>query len=96
MTNVWTHGIWTVKPGREDEFVSAWRELVPVGAALGSSEPKLLCDREKTNVFRSFGSWPDIETIERFRDEIRPRVGAMEELLESFETFTLDEVYPGD
>jgi hypothetical protein len=29
MANVWTHGVWTVKPGREDEFVTAWRELVP-------------------------------------------------------------------
>ncbi len=20
MTRIWTHGVWTVKPGREDEF----------------------------------------------------------------------------
>jgi hypothetical protein len=25
MGDVWTHGIWTVRPGREDDFVRAWR-----------------------------------------------------------------------
>ena len=96
MPSVWTHGVWTVTPGREEEFVAAWRELLPLGIGLGSGEPRLLRDRDQENVFRSFGPWPDLETIERFRDEIRPRIGGMEDLLESFETFTLDEVYPGD
>ena len=95
MANVWTHGVWTVKAGREEEFVAAWRELLPIGAALGSADATLLRDRDRTNVFRSFGPWPDLATIERFRAEIRPRVGAMNDMLESFETFTLDEVYPG-
>ena len=96
MANVWTHGIWTVKDGREDEFVAAWRELVPLGLGLGAGDPKLLRDRERTTVFLSFGSWPDPDTVERFRAELRPRIGEMNDLLESFETFTLDEVYPGD
>ena len=96
MPSVWTHGVWTIKPGREDEFVAAWRELVPVGESLGSGDPKLLRDRDRPNEFRSFGSWPELETIERFRAEIGPRVGAMGDIVESFETFTLDEVYPGD
>jgi hypothetical protein len=93
--SIWTHGVWTVKPGHEEEFVARWRELVPVGAALGSGEPRLLRDRDRPNVYRSFGSWPDLETIERFRGTIGPRVGAMQELLDSLELFTLDEVYPG-
>jgi hypothetical protein len=96
MANVWTHGIWTVKDGREDEFVAAWRELVPLGLGLGAGDPNLLRDRERTNVFLSFGSWPDPDTVERFRAELHPRIGEMNDLLESFETFTLDEVYPGD
>jgi hypothetical protein len=96
MARIWTHGVWTVKPGHEDEFVAAWRELVPLGAGLGSADPILLRDRERRNVFRSFGPWPDLDAIARFRAEIGPRVGAMDHLLESFETFTLDEVYPGE
>jgi hypothetical protein len=95
MADIWTHGVWTVKPGREDEFVRSWRELVPVGTAAGGGAPILLRDRERPSVFRSFGPWPDLDMIERFRSEIRPRVGEMNELLEGVELFTLDEVYPG-
>jgi hypothetical protein len=96
MSRIWTHGVWTVKAGRENEFLAAWRELVPIGAELGAGTPVLLRDREQLNVFRSFGPWADMDEIERFRAAIRPHVGAMNEQLESFETFTLDEVYPGE
>ena len=96
MTRIWTHGVWTVKAGREDEFVSTWRELVPIGAEIGSGTPVLLRDREQPNVFRSFGPWTNLDEIDRFRAAIRPHLGAMDDLLEDFETFTLDEVYPAE
>jgi len=92
MTSIWTHGVWTVKPGREDEFVAGWKALGPVGERFGGEQPTLLRDRERPNVFRSFGAWPDLDSIERFRAEIRPRVVEMNELLEAIELFTLDEV----
>ena len=95
MARVWTHGVWTVSPGREDEFVTEWRNLLGVGLELGAGEPKLLRDREHGNVFRSFGSWPDIDAVDRFRAEVGPQIGAMDELLDGMEIFTLDEVYPG-
>jgi hypothetical protein len=95
MSGIWTHGIWTVKQGREDEFVAGWRALVPIAIRHGGEEPKLLRDRERPNVFRGFGRWPDAVAVQRFRDEISPKVGAMNELLESAEAVTLDEVYPG-
>jgi hypothetical protein len=95
MPRIWTHGVWTVKAGREGELVAAWRELVPIGAEIGSGTPVLLRDRDQPNVFRSFGPWADLEEIDRFRAAIRPRVGGMGELLEGFETFTLDEIHPG-
>ena len=25
--SMWTHGVWTVKPGHEEEFVARWLEL---------------------------------------------------------------------
>ena len=84
-----------MKPGREEDFIAAWQELVPLGTELGGGDPTLLRD-DGTNVFHSFGSWPDRDTIQRFRDQLGPRVGAMNDLLEGLETFTLDEVYPGD
>jgi hypothetical protein len=65
---------------------------VPIGAEIGAGTPVLL--REQSNVFRSFGPWADMDETERFRVVIRPHVGAMNEQLERFETFTLDEVHP--
>jgi quinol monooxygenase YgiN len=96
MARIWTHGVWAVKAGHEDEFMAAWRKLVPIGAEIGSETPVLLRDREQPNVFRSFGPWADLGEIDRFRAAIRPHMGAMEDLLDRFETFTLDEAYPGE
>ena len=94
MARIWTHGVWTVKPGREDEFVRLWSGLLDLGNELGSSRPVLLRERERPDVFHSFSSWPDLATIERFRsaDEFRSTVEAMRDILESFEPHTLDEV----
>ncbi len=100
MANVWTHGEWTVEPGREDEFVAAWRDLARSAMAEFSppDPPTLLRDREHPNVFLTFGPWESAEQIERFRGSalFGERVAGMRELLESFETRTLDEVGLGD
>jgi heme-degrading monooxygenase HmoA len=100
MANVWTHGAWTVEPGREDEFVAAWRDMASSAMAEFSppEPPRLLRDREHSNVFLTFGPWESIEQIERFRSSalFSERVASMGELLESFETRTLDEVGLGD
>jgi Antibiotic biosynthesis monooxygenase len=91
---IWTHGVWTVKPGREDEFVAACPEMArDVLSQFEIAEaPRLLRDRERPNVYRSFGGWRDPETVERFRAHIRPRLADIEELTESIEILTLEEV----
>ena len=95
MPRIWPHGIWTVKAGREDDFVDAWRAM----ARLGQEEfeaverARLLRDRERPNVFVSFGPSPSIEEIDRFREAMGSRFDAIEEeLLVSFEATTLDEL----
>ena len=62
------------------------------------SPPTLLRDRDRPNVFISFGPWPSIDEVDRFRSSaaFRESVGRMRELLESFETQTLDEVSTGE
>jgi quinol monooxygenase YgiN len=98
MAAVWTYGKWTVAEGREDEFVRLWAGLRDVGRALGGSDPILLRDREQPNIFHSFGSWPDVETIERFRaaDEFAQTITSLRPLLVDFEPRTLDEVLRGE
>ena len=96
MANVWTHGTWTVKPGNEDAFVAEWLALVRLTATdyPTPEPPTLLRDRDRPNVFESFGPWPDADAVERFRGSaaFRETQEKMRELLESFEPQTLDEV----
>jgi len=54
MTAVWTHGRWTVAPGREAEFIEAWSTLARASIGrFGSEPPTLLRDREQPNEFLS-------------------------------------------
>jgi heme-degrading monooxygenase HmoA len=91
---IWTHGVWTVKPGREDDFIAAWQAMAQDAVAefQPPGKPHLLRDRERPNVFRSFGPWDDVETVERFRASIAPRLAEVRELTEDIELFALDEV----
>ena len=96
MANVWTHGTWTVKAGCEDDFVEAWRTLArrTIDELDYAGTPMLLRDRDRRNVFLSFGPWPSLDEILRFRESplFRDSVASMQELLESFEPQTLDVV----
>jgi heme-degrading monooxygenase HmoA len=90
---VYTAGNWTVKRGREDEFVALWRELADWSArAFPDARGTLLRDREQPNRFLSFGPWESVEQIEAWRSapEWQELVGRMRELLESFEPGTYD------
>ena len=99
MARVWTHGVWSVKPGREDEFVERWEVMVrEATAALAPPErPWLLRDRERPNVFVSFGPWEDVEQVHAFRssDTFADGQAALREVLEGFEPRTFDEVVAG-
>ena len=94
MASVWTHGVWVVKPGNEDAFVDTWSRFARAAPALGSARPILLRDRDRPNVFKTFGAWPSMEAIEAFRssDLFQDAVVELQPLLESFEPMTLDEI----
>ena len=96
MPSVWTHGTWTVSEGREHEFVDAWRKMAREAAEVLPvvEPPTLLRDRDRPNVFVSFGPWPSIDDVHRFREStvFRESVQRIEQMLESFEPRTLDEV----
>ena len=96
MSSIYTHGRWVVKPGREDEFVEAWRELadwamIEVPGAMGAT---LLRDHEQSNVFISFGPWHDREAAEKLRTAVGldERFERLRGLVDSIELETLDRV----
>jgi heme-degrading monooxygenase HmoA len=93
---IWTSGTWTVRAGAEERFVPAWQEMArwSLAAFPGSGPAWLLQDRNRPTVFVSLGAWPSEATVAAWRaaDGFRQRVAAMEELLETFEARTLDQV----
>lgn len=97
MAAMWTHGTWTVRPGREEDFIRTWTDMARRGMAElePAAPPTLLHDTERPNVFISFGPWRSREDLERFRSSAILR-GALESLqpdiLEAFEPRVLDEV----
>lgn len=89
MARIWTHGVWTVNPGNEQAFVDRWRELAEWTMATfdESAGATLLRDAERENVFYSFGSWPDMATVQRWRetDGFTHRIADIRPLLQAFE-----------
>jgi hypothetical protein len=66
MPEVWTHSRWTVVSGKEDDFVRAWRDMATwTRSQFPTATGTLLRDRDQPNVFFSFGSWPNLETVAR-------------------------------
>ncbi|HEX6445889.1 MAG TPA: antibiotic biosynthesis monooxygenase family protein [Streptosporangiales bacterium] len=92
---VYTLGVWTVKPGHEDEFVSAWTEM---GNATMQAFPgatgTLLRDRDVPGRFISFGPWESMEQVEQWRGSpaFRDGVARIRATLDGFEPHTMDEV----
>jgi|SRR3954451_1929447 len=92
---VYTVGIWRVKPGEEDAFVSAWRDLATATANdYPGATAVLLRDRETSNLFISAGPWTSLDQIEDWRASatFTSGVGAIRPHLESFEPHTMDPV----
>jgi heme-degrading monooxygenase HmoA len=87
----YTLAVWTVRPGREREFVRAWEELGEwtIGHSPGA-RGTLLRDHEQRNRFVSFGPWRTIEELEAWRAApgFQEHVGRIRKLLESFEPGT--------
>ena len=83
MSQLYTSGRWTVVPGQEEEFVTAWSEMAGWTSAeiLGSSWATLLQHRETPNVFLSFGPWESAEAMAAWRESLgfKERVGVFAE-----------------
>jgi heme-degrading monooxygenase HmoA len=89
MAQVFTHGRWVVRPGREDDFIAAWQEMADwTGREVEGAEwARLLRDEDEPNVFFSFGPWESRDAVKTWRrlDGFQDRVGRIGELLENFE-----------
>lgn len=92
---VYTVGVWNVKPGEEDAFVAAWRNMATATASdYPGASAVLLRDKETPNLFVSVGPWDSLAQIEAWRASatFTEGVGELRPHLESFEPHTMDPV----
>ena len=96
---VYTLGVWTVRPGAEDDFVAAWRAMATHTATdFPSATAMLLRDRDQPNLFISYGPWQSLAEIESWRGSatFRDGVTRIRASLETFEPHTMDPVVTVD
>lgn len=91
---VYTSADWHVKPGREKEFVDAWREIANWSGTeydLGGWA-KLLKDKEDPTHFRSVGEWANDALVAKWRasDALKQRLATINELLDDMHLYTMD------
>jgi heme-degrading monooxygenase HmoA len=89
----YTHTVWRVKAGREDEFVLRWREWVEWSHREGLEAPALLLrDLDSERTFISFGPWESVAAVRSWRalPGYQQRVERLREVVERFEPRTLE------
>jgi heme-degrading monooxygenase HmoA len=82
-----TCGIWTVRDGSEEEFVTRWMALVDSARDVpGAQSFTLIQDRQDPHRFISFGAWEDWSSADGWRsgEAFGERMRACRELCEDF------------
>lgn len=86
---LYTLGIWVVKPGLEDEFMRAWSDLArwTKSSCAGAQSVVLLRDSANPRRFISVGPWRSAADVSAWRDteEFKNGVAGIKPMLESFE-----------
>jgi heme-degrading monooxygenase HmoA len=89
-------GLWTVKLGKEEDFVSSWQTFAKwtVENQRGAIEAYLTHDRKDPNVFVSFSSWTSDEALARWREteEFKDFFARGKDLCTDMRPLTLDTV----
>ena len=93
MVDLYTHGVWVVRTGQEEEFVTRWRDLAQWTAANvpGAGTARLLQDVDHPGRFISVGPWESREAVASWRSLLgfQERLGRLRDLLETFTASTL-------
>ena len=93
---LFTLGIWTIKPGREEEFIRKWDEFATWTSEnqQGAGQAHLIQDIEAPNRLISFGPWQSPENIAAWRAtrEFAQFLEKARELCEEIQPLTLKAV----
>jgi len=68
----YSFGAWTIKPGREEEFRSAWKDFAQwtSESRSGAAEGVLVQDTDDPKLFYCFWPFDSRESIERWRADM--------------------------
>ncbi len=75
---IYTVGAWRVKPGKEAEFIAAWKALSPLFRKLPNppdGKGTLVQSIDDPLLFYSFGAWPSMESIQAMRQDANAQAG---------------------
>jgi heme-degrading monooxygenase HmoA len=95
VAQAFTHTIWIVKPGLEDDFVLRWNDLARWSVSQGlSASARLLRDVDDPSRFVSFGPWQSLQAARRWRgtEGFNERIQRLQEVLDGFQPCMLEEV----
>jgi heme-degrading monooxygenase HmoA len=95
VARAFTHTVWLTKPGCEEEFVRRWIEWARWSASQGvEGHGTLLRDADDPRRFVSFAPWVSFEAATRWRtlQGFNERIARLQELVESFQPATLEQV----
>lgn len=94
MASLYTHGSWRVRPGKEEDFIAAWRDLAEWALAEieGSKGARLMQDRDEPTRFYTMGPWDSPDAIQRFREHtgFSERMARIRETTEEAAIHTLE------
>ncbi len=76
--SVYTLGVWRVKPGREADFIAAWKDLGTLFAKLPmppGGRGTLVQSITDPLLFYSFGEWPSTQAVQAMRQDTGAQAG---------------------
>ncbi len=77
-SRVYTLGMWRVKPGKEEEFIEAWKGLSEVFSKLPQppgGKGTLVQSLNDPLLFYSFGEWSSMDAIQAMRKDMNAQAG---------------------
>ena len=90
---IYSLGVWTVKPGKESEFIRAWNDFArwTRDTQDGAKDAVLLQDIANPQKFVSFGPWRDLKNTEAWRktQEFRNAFARFKDLCSDIQPNTL-------
>ncbi len=75
---IYTLGAWRVKPGKEAEFIEAWKGLSDTFRQLPmppGGKGTLVQSLSDPLLFYSFGAWPSLESVQAMRQDANAQAG---------------------